>query len=97
MDLSKLDKFRVGFLPGILLPPLFMLVYVKLNQGVDIGFFEYLEAMIDEKVFSALIAVSAIINLLLFLFFMHKEYWQAGRGMLLATMLFGIFVVYFKM
>ncbi len=97
MDLTKLNKFWIGFLPGILFPPLFMLIYVKLNQGVDVGFFEYLQAMIHEKVFSALIAVSAIINLILFLFFMQKEYWMAGRGMLLATMVYGILVVYFRL
>lgn len=95
--LSRWDKFWIGFLPGLLFPPLFMMVYVKLNQGVDVSFYDYLMEMIHARIFSALVAVSAIVNLIFFLFYMQKEYWRSGRGVLFATMVYGIVMVYFKM
>jgi hypothetical protein len=90
------SKFWWGFLPGILLPPLFMTIFFFVNVDTESTYSEFLIGMIKERVFPALIAVSGIINLLVFYFFLHTERWKAGRGVILATMIYVMLMLWFK-
>lgn len=90
------SKFKWGFIPGIILPPLFMAIYFFVNVDGELGYAEYFKEMVKERIFPALVAVSAIINLLLFYVFLHKEKWRAGRGVILATMIYAFIMLGFK-
>lgn len=90
------SKFWWGFLPGIILPPLFMVIYFFLNVDAEVGYWLFFKEMVKERIFPALVAVSAIINLLLFYYFLHKEKWLAGRGVISATMIYAFVMLAFK-
>lgn len=90
------SKFWWGFLPGIILPPLFMLIYFFANVETEAGYLIFFTEMVKARIFPALVAVSGIVNLLLFYYFMHKEKWMSGRGVIMATMIYAFVMLAFK-
>lgn len=92
---SDKSKFWWGFVPGIILPPLFMVVYFFINVDTD-AYLTFFKEMVKERIFPALVAVSAVMNLLIFYYFMQKEKWQAGRGVIMATMIYALIMLAFK-
>lgn len=90
------SKFWWGFLPGIVLPPLFMVIYFFINVDPDISYVAFFKEMVKERIFPALVAVSAIVNLVIFYVFMQKEKWNAGKGVIMATMIYALIMLVFK-
>ncbi|MFB6319343.1 hypothetical protein [Saccharicrinis sp. FJH54] len=89
------SKFWWGFLPGIVLPPVIMAVYFFVNVSSD-AYLPFFKEMVKMRIFPALVAVSSIVNLIIFYYFMQKEKWNAGRGVILATMLYALIMMAFK-
>ena len=46
---------------------------------------------------SALLAVGAVPNLLLFFYAMNRERWQLGRGIIAATLFYAVIVMVMKL
>ena len=89
------SKFWWGFLPGIVLPPVIMVIYFFVNVSTD-AYLAFFQEMVKQRIFPALVAVSSIVNLIIFYYFMQKEKWNAGRGVILATMLYALVMMAFK-
>ena len=96
MSEKDTSKFRWGFIPGAIIPPLFIVIYLLLNVEPSRGYFRFISEMVDQRVFPALLAVSAVANLLIFYYFIQKEKWKAGRGVIVATMIYALIMVGFK-
>ncbi len=88
---SKVNNVRLGLLLGLLAPALTMLI-VYLVGFADYGFNELIDLLLSKKVFTKLLSLCVIPNLALFFLFLNKNYYYSARGVLLATVLFALFV-----
>jgi uncharacterized BrkB/YihY/UPF0761 family membrane protein len=88
---SKIDKQWIGLVLGILAPIITMVViyFVKFS---DYGFHELVNLLVLRNVFTQIVSLCVIPNLALFFFFINKNWYHVTRGVLLATILFAIFV-----
>jgi hypothetical protein len=86
-----IDNLKLGLLLGILAPAITMLV-IYLVQFTEYNFTELINVLISKRVFTKIVSLCAIPNLALFFLFLNKNYFRAARGVLLATVLFALFV-----
>lgn len=91
------NKFFWGFVPGIIIPIVSMTVFFYAAYKGDLAITELLVRFYETGKLAPLVGVSVVPNLFLFMQFMKKEYWIGGRGLIFATLLFGLFVLYLKL
>jgi hypothetical protein len=91
----KWDKFWVGFVPALLLPPL-AFIFFYLLQMQDMTFQVYLLTVKQPDMFSKILSFGCILNLGLFFVFITRDYFNAARGVIGGTILFAIPVVIAK-
>ncbi len=84
-----------GFIPGILLPIVFLsvIIWVRMN---DNNFFEYLGSLYQINVLSKIISICLIPNLLLFFLFIWTNKLRSARGVLLSMFVAGLVIVLLK-
>ena len=88
---SKFDALSLGLILGIVAPLLTLLIvyFLKFNlYQID----ELLDYLVTKQVFTKIISLCVIPNLLLFFIFIRKNYLYSARGVLMATILFAVFV-----
>ena len=87
-------KFIKGLFAGIVAPVVAFSVYVLFWLDEDLFIF------IDEKItqynLPAIISLSLLINLLIFFMNIQTKRDDAAKGILLATMLYGVVIVFLK-
>jgi hypothetical protein len=86
----------LGLLAGLIVPVVFiLLIYLaKFNQS---SLQDFIATTIKQGVAAPIIALSLMGNLgLFFLFLRYNNLW-AGRGVIISTFVFGIFMVYLKL
>lgn len=88
---SKIDNLKLGLILGILAPALTILV-VYLIQFSGYDFRELIDLLVSKKVFTKIISLCVIPNLALFFIFLNKNHYNSARGILMATIVFAIFV-----
>lgn len=91
----KYDKMIVGVALGILLPSLFIFIFYLVNYSFT-SFAITIEHYYEVGRLSALLSLSLLVNLALFFILYKLDYEMAPRGLILATFLWGIAIVYFK-
>jgi hypothetical protein len=91
----KWDKFWVGFMPALCLP-LLAFVFFYLLQMQQMTFRFYLETVKAPDMLSKILSFGCIINLAVFFLFITRDYYNAARGVIAATLLYGIPVVIAK-
>lgn len=93
---QKLDKLWVGLALGILGPFIGFYIY-SLIKFPQYSFSWYLEFFMSVEVYqSSIMSLSLLFNLLLFFVFIYTNTNRAARGVLMATLIFAPFVVYFR-
>ncbi|OFX83280.1 MAG: hypothetical protein A2W99_12300 [Bacteroidetes bacterium GWF2_33_16] len=88
---SKFDSLTLGLILGIAAPVLTMLIVYLLKFNlykVD----ELLDYLVAKQVFTKIVSLCVIPNLLLFFIFIRKNNLYSARGVLMATILFAAFV-----
>lgn len=92
----KVNKRWLGFLSGIIGPWIgFVIFYLIL--GGDWKFIEFFWFVIrTTDTSSAIISVSAILNLAVFFWTLNRNYLKATQGVIFATLVYATLVVYFK-
>jgi hypothetical protein len=88
---SKYDKLQLGLILGIL-APLLTMVIIYFARFTNYHFSELIDFLVKKKVFTKIVSLCVIPNLALFFFFLNKYLYKSARGVLLATILFAIFV-----
>ena len=88
---SKINNLKLGLALGILAPVLTMLI-IYLIQFTDYGLQELVDMLVSKKIFTKIVSLCVIPNLALFFFFLNKNYFYSARGILMATVLFALFV-----
>ena len=82
---KKLDTVLSGFIPGLALPVITLLVLWTVRYEGSLG--ELLSSFQRMQVLSKVVALSAVPNLLLFFIFIWTERNFAARGVIFATLL----------
>ncbi len=87
----------IGFIPALLLPIIFimLLLHFRYDASGNMGFL--IQEFFRIGRLSALLALGVVPNLLLFFLAINRENWALGRGIIAATMFYGIAVVMIKM
>ena len=84
-----------GTLYGALVPILGISVFY-LYKFTDVSIFDYLRVMQHQKIMAPVISISLIPNILLFFFFINRNRFKEGQGVILSMFLWGALIVYFK-
>lgn len=88
---SKFDSLPLGLILGIAAPLITILIvyFLKFNLfKVD----ELLDYLVAKQVFTQIVSLCVIPNLVLFFIFIRKNYLYSARGVLMSTILFALFV-----
>lgn len=88
---SKINNVNLGLLLGLAAPAITMLV-VYLISFSEYNLNETVNLLVSKKVFTKIVSLCVVPNLGLFFLFLNKNYFYSARGILLATVIFAIFV-----
>jgi mannitol-specific phosphotransferase system IIBC component len=88
---DTLNNFTLGLILGILAPIVTMLI-VYFSRFTQYVFTELIDYLIDTQVFTKIVSLCVIPNLILFFVFIWLNYLYSARGVLMATFIFAIFV-----
>ena len=84
----------IGFIVGIIANTIGTLIYILLFS--DFGIVETFEAAIQQGHVGSLLALGAILNLAAFFGFLKLRRDQRAKGVLIATILTALLILYYK-
>src|SRR5690606_16119071 len=93
--IRRYDRIWVGFLMGVLLPFLVMMIFY-LSAYATYTVPDFLMKMVFAEIFFPLLSLCAIINLGSFFLFYQTKNDRAARGVIMATMIFAFAVLIYK-
>ena len=93
MDSKK--EVIIGFIVGIIANTVGTLLYILLFS--EFGIVETFEAAVTQGHVGSLLALGAILNLIAFFGFLKIRRDQRARGVLIATILTAMVILYYKM
>lgn len=92
---SFANSFIIGTLVGILMPIIvFVLYYIIRFEEVEFG--DYIKWLIESEKIINVMSLSVAPNLISFMFFVKRDKLKSGRGVLFATILFGVLIFVIK-
>ena len=92
---SKADKLYVGLIPGLILPALLMFSYWQVNYDyMDLQ--KFIQFTSIGQIHLKLISLFTVVNLGLFFLFIWRNHNLAARGVLGATFLYTLLVIFIK-
>jgi hypothetical protein len=91
----KWDRFWVGLLPS-LIAPLFSLFFFYLLQMKQMSWQQYVAYVQMPDILSKVLSFGCVLNLGIFFLLINRDYFNAGRGAVAATILYIIPVIYLK-
>ncbi|MFV0289940.1 MAG: hypothetical protein ACK5IJ_03460 [Mangrovibacterium sp.] len=94
--LNKRDKISLGLLIGMILPA-FTFVLIYLSRGEDVGLSVYIITLWKIKALTLILTFSVLPNLLFFMLFNKLKYELAMRGVMMATVIYGLLMLLTKL
>lgn len=95
MENTKFNHLIIGFIIGLLAPTIGITIFY-FTKFESIGISEFLKISVEEKMLSPLLSLSAVINLGVFYLFIQFDKLKTGRGIILATFIYGLAIVLLK-
>lgn len=92
--MNNKKELIIGFMAGIIANAVGTLLYILLFS--DFGVEETLKAAISQGHVGSLLALGAILNLIAFFGFLRLRRDQRAKGVLMATVLTALVIVYYK-
>lgn len=89
------DNFLTGFIPGLLLPLLVGAAYYFYQFGLDSSS-DYFKIFSQREILSPLLAIGCFFNLVIFFLFIRIYLERSARGVVTATILYGLAIVLMK-
>lgn len=94
----KKDNLKFGILLGILGPLLAMVIYYFSVFSRTIHFSEYLYVLRHNKqLLTAISSISLLANAVLFTIYINTHRDKTAKGVFVATLIYGIFVLIYKL
>ena len=84
--MERFNHFLYGFVPGLILPVLFMWVYLNRFYPADISFIETLKQLYPGILLGKILLLSIMPNLVIVFIFYKSEGFKIASGMLLGGM-----------
>jgi len=84
--MKRFNHFFYGFVPGLLLPVLFMWVYLNQFYPGNVSFLETLKQLYPGIILGKLLLLSSMPNLLFVFLFYKTDSFKIATGMLLGGM-----------
>ncbi|ADQ81156.1 hypothetical protein Palpr_3028 [Paludibacter propionicigenes WB4] len=84
--MKRFNHFLYGFVPGLILPVLFMWVYLNRFYPHDLSFIETLKELYPGILLGKLLLLSAIPNLVLVFVFYKSDSFKIATGVLIGGM-----------
>ena len=84
--MERFNHFFYGFVPGLLLPVLFLWVYLNRFYPADITFFDTIKQLYPGVILGKLLLLSIMPNLVLVFIFYKSDSFKIASGMLLGGM-----------
>ncbi|MDP4238589.1 MAG: hypothetical protein Q8904_03845 [Bacteroidota bacterium] len=84
--MERFNHFLYGFVPGLLLPVLFMWIYLNRLYPVDLPFPEALRQLYPGVILEKLLLLSVMPNLVLVYVFYKSDSFKIASGMLIGAM-----------
>ncbi len=91
--IQKLDKHWIGFIIGLLIPMIILLV-IYFEENIIDSFMTFLFDLFNHRLLSAFIRIGLIGNLAIFLLTFNTGFTKLPRGILMSTIIYGLFIVY---
>lgn len=93
--MERFDKFLAGFICGLIGPFVGLIIYWQLNFRL-MTLTGFLETVTKPSSIAPLISLCLLGNLIFFYLFLNREMMHATRGVIGATLLYGLVMIYFK-
>ncbi len=93
--LYKYDRFITGLIPALFCP-LLAFGFFYLFEMNHLTFPEYMKRMLIPSIIAKILSFGCIVNLILFFLFISRDHMNAARGVIAATMIWAIPIIYFK-
>jgi len=85
-EMKRFNYFLYGFIPGLILPVLFMWVYLNRFYPADLTFIETLKQLYPGVLLGKILLLSIMPNLVIVFIFYKSEGFKIASGMLLGGM-----------
>ncbi len=84
--MARFNYFLYGLIPGLILPILFMWIYLSRFYPADLSFFETLKLLYPSLLLGKLLLLSVMPNLILVFIFYKSDSFKIASGVLLGGM-----------
>ena len=92
---SSLNSLKLGLIVGLIIP-FIAILFFQVGNYSKYSFFEFYVKLHELHVFSSLISLCVVPNLLVFFVFIWKNYFLSARGVIFSTVIYGIIMMIFK-
>lgn len=86
--MEKFDKFLYGFIPGLILPVLFIWVYLYRFYPNDLTFIQILNQLYPTPLFGKLLMLSSMPNMIFVFVFYKSDSFKIATGALLGGLVY---------
>jgi len=93
MNIKK--EIIIGFLVGLIANTLGVILYILIFS--DMGIIETYKAAVEMERVGSILALGAILNLVAFFLFMRIRRDHRAKGVMIATILTALLILYYKM
>lgn len=93
MNIKK--EIIIGFLVGVIANVLGVILYILIFS--DLGIIETYNAAVEMERVGSILALGAILNLVAFFLFMRIRRDHRAKGVMIATILTALLILYYKM
>lgn len=93
MNVKK--EIIIGFLVGVIANALGVILYILMFS--DMGIIETYKAAVEMERVGSILALGAILNLVAFFLFMRIRRDHRAKGVMIATILTALLILYYKM
>jgi hypothetical protein len=92
---SKYNSLSLGTILGLIVPIIAILLFY-FGKSKTLTFIEFIDYLIYWHIYTKLLSLCVIPNLLLFFIFIWRELYYSARGVLLATFIYTFIIIGLK-
>jgi len=92
--MKRYNHFLYGFVPGLLLPVVFLWIYLSINYPEKIPFIEIIKRLFSGVMLGKLLLLSIFPNLIIVFVFYKQDSFKLGIGFMIAAMLYLIVALF---
>ena len=89
------NRLLTGLILGIFIPVICVMLFYLVKHPAK-SFYDFLVLVRQMNIMSPILSLCALPNLGIFYIFINKEWWYSSRGIILATLVWGIMVFVVK-